>query len=61
MHIGELASLPRPGGLLMVSGVLQDDLPELAGGFAAVGLREIDRAHRGPWAVLVLERPSKSL
>ncbi len=61
MHIGELSALPRPGGLLIVSGVLQDDLRELAVGFAAAGLREIDRAQRPPWAVLVLERPSKSL
>lgn len=56
MHFGELAALPQPGGLLMVSGVLRDDLAELAGGFAAAGLREIDRAFREPWAVVVLER-----
>ena len=52
----ELAALPRPGGFLMVSGVLQEDLGELAGEFATAGLSEIDRDYREPWAVLVLER-----
>lgn len=57
MHVAELSALPRPGGFLVVSGVLQEDLGELADRFAAAGLHEIDRDHRGPWAVLVLERP----
>jgi len=57
MHTEDLAALPRPGGMLLVSGVLQEDLDELADAFAAAGLSEIDRAQREPWAVLVLERP----
>jgi ribosomal protein L11 methyltransferase len=57
MHVEELADLPRTGGLLIVSGILVEDIPELAAAFAAAGLLEIDRATREPWAVLTFERP----
>ena len=60
MHVTELAALPRPGGILVLSGVLQEDLAELAGAFAAAGLGEVERRNRGPWAVLVLERAAKN-
>jgi len=60
MHVAQLAALPRPGGVLVVSGVLQEDLPELVRAFAATGLREIQRADREPWAVLILEQPHEN-
>lgn len=56
MHVAALAALPRPGGLLMISGVLREDLSELAESFSGHGLRELEREERDPWAVLVLER-----
>ncbi len=57
MHVAALAALPRPGGTLIVSGVLQADLPGLSSRFAGAGLHEIDRAARGPWGLLVLAVP----
>jgi ribosomal protein L11 methyltransferase len=57
MHVAELAALPREGGLLMVSGILGEDLPALAAEFLATGMREIERVVREPWGILVLERP----
>lgn len=55
-HVRQLADLPRPGGLLLVCGILEQDGAELAGAFADRGMREIDRRARSPWALLVLER-----
>ena len=56
MHVGELSELPRPGGLLLVSGILEEDLAGLAQEFEAAGMREIERRTRPPWGLLVLER-----
>ena len=56
MHLDRLAELPRIGGLLMISGILSDDLDEVASRLAGHRLIEIERRLRGPWAVLVAER-----
>ncbi len=58
MHVEPLAKAPKPGGLLLVSGILRDDVTELSGAFAAAGMREIERVHRAPWSLLVVERTS---
>jgi len=55
-HLPGLAELPRRGGLLIVSGILADDLPALSASCAGAGLREIEWKVRDPWAVLVAER-----
>ena len=56
MHVRQLAALPRTGGLLILAGILEEDAALLSRAFAAVGLREVERAARAPWGVLVLER-----
>jgi ribosomal protein L11 methyltransferase len=56
MHVADLAELPRPGGVLLVSGVLEEDLDGLAADFSRAGMREIERRTRRPWGLLSLER-----
>jgi ribosomal protein L11 methyltransferase len=56
MHAPELAALPRRGGWLVISGILEEDLDGLAADFRAAGMREVERRTRGPWGVLVLEK-----
>lgn len=46
---------PLPDGLI-TSGLLVGEADEVAGAFAAVGLREADRRESGDWAALLLTR-----
>jgi ribosomal protein L11 methyltransferase len=43
-------------GLLIASGILEDDLPEVEDRFVSVGLEPIERKTSGPWAVCVARR-----
>ena len=56
MHLVDLAGLPQHGGLLILSGLLEEDLDEVAARLPAAGLRELRRETRSAWAVLVAER-----
>ena len=42
---------------VIASGLLVGESDEVAGAFAAVGLREVDRRESGDWAALLLARP----
>ncbi|HJS94759.1 MAG TPA: 50S ribosomal protein L11 methyltransferase, partial [Solirubrobacteraceae bacterium] len=42
---------------VIASGLLAGEADEIAGAFAAVGLREADRRDSGDWAALLLTRP----
>jgi ribosomal protein L11 methyltransferase len=53
VHAHELAAALVGGGLLVVSGVLVDDLPEIEAALEAAGLAVQTRASDGPWARLV--------
>lgn len=52
----EVAAMIVDGGLLIASGFLVEDIEQLLGQFSQLGLRELARVERPPWAVLVLER-----
>jgi ribosomal protein L11 methyltransferase len=43
---------------VIASGLLVGEADEIAGAFAAVGLRETDRRESGDWAALLLEHPA---
>lgn len=49
-----LAAALLPGGRLVVSGVLGEDLPEIEAALGGAGFRLDSRAKDGPWACLVL-------
>jgi ribosomal protein L11 methyltransferase len=48
------AELPQH---VIASGLLVGEADEIAGAFAAIGLREADRRVSGDWAALLLTRP----
>lgn len=48
-----------PGGTLIASGILAEEIDIMAGEFAANGLREEARNTRGDWAALLLRRASE--
>jgi ribosomal protein L11 methyltransferase len=54
------ARLREPPSLLIASGLLRDQLDEVAGAFAArLGMRERARRHDGEWSALVLEAAAR--
>jgi ribosomal protein L11 methyltransferase len=58
LHLAEsLAGRLQPGGSLIVSGFLTDDLPRLASRFAALGLSETGRLSEEDWVALIWRRP----
>ncbi len=52
----ELAAALRPGGALVVSGILEERADEVANGLAGCGLELRRRATQGGWSALVFER-----
>ena len=52
-----LARALRPGGVLVCSGFLVDDVAELTAAFAGAGLDVEDRRLDDPWACLVVRAP----
>jgi ribosomal protein L11 methyltransferase len=54
-RLGELGgALPER---VLASGLLLGEADEIAGGFAGLGLAEVDRRESGDWAALLLARP----
>jgi ribosomal protein L11 methyltransferase len=51
-----LAGALRAGGILIASGILDGDIPEVAAALGAVGLRVAAHVTDGSWACLVLRR-----
>jgi ribosomal protein L11 methyltransferase len=43
----------KPGGVLLVSGIIADREPEVLAAFEAAGLRQIERRQEGDWVALV--------
>ena len=58
-EIGELLAALRPGGALILSGLLTERAPAVLASLAALGVSEVDRRSSGEWVALRLEpRPS---
>ncbi len=54
---GDLASLMRPGGQLILAGLIQPQRQAVEARYRAQGLRLQDRLHLGDWPTLVFTRP----
>ena len=52
----DVARLAAPGARVVLSGLLNEQAPEVAARYAAAGLPEISREVIGDWTTLVLER-----
>ena len=52
----EIAALVKPGGRLILSGILDELYPEVAAAYAALGFREIDSELIGEWRTGLFER-----
>lgn len=52
-HAGELAKALRPAGVLLASGFLKADVPEIVEALGAAGLSAVEDRERGPWALVV--------
>jgi ribosomal protein L11 methyltransferase len=55
---GALAACVLPGGWAIVSGFLEEDLPEIEASLGEAGLDVVDRAVSPPWALLRARRVS---
>jgi len=54
--VPDLVSSLRPGGVVILSGILMNDEKELLRVAVSLGLRPIDRRRSLPWSALVLQR-----
>ena len=52
-----LVTLPRPGGMLLLSGILDEQYPPLRDAFAALGCREIATRPIDGWTTALLQVP----
>jgi len=57
---GQLARLTRPGGRVIVSGLLNHQEPQSKSAFLARGLRFVNATRDEGWLTLVFERPAKA-
>ncbi len=55
-HAGRIAALARPGGTLLLSGVLREFEADLAAAYARAGARVVERRRAEAFCTLVLER-----
>ncbi len=55
---GDTAAAVRPGGTVILSGLLAKDAAWVAGHHRARGLRLVDRYRHDDWVTLVMERPA---
>ena len=55
-NAAEVAAALVPGGWLVVSGILDDDVEEVRAALAAVGIRLDERHADGPWACVIGRR-----
>jgi ribosomal protein L11 methylase PrmA len=53
----DLARLLAPGGVLITSGVLVDEVPDFTAGFSDGGYHLISRTDLGEWTALRWSRP----
>jgi ribosomal protein L11 methyltransferase len=57
-HARELAAALRPGGILLVSGFLRADVPQIVEVLGSAGLSAVEDNERGPWALVIAARAS---
>ena len=57
----DIARLTRPGGHIILSGLLNYQRPQVISAFAGRGLLLADRLKIGPWSTLVFRRPSSKV
>jgi len=57
-HRGHLDRLLRPGGLMVLSGILGEELHDMRPAAAERGWTILDEARAGDWAALVVRKPS---
>jgi ribosomal protein L11 methyltransferase len=50
-----LGDLAAPGGKLILSGILEDQVPEIESGIEAAGLMLLQKHQLGDWIALVAE------
>lgn len=50
-----LGDLAAPGGKLILSGILEDQVPEIESGIEAAGLKLVQKRQLGDWVALVVE------
>ncbi|MAI89041.1 50S ribosomal protein L11 methyltransferase [Ponticaulis sp.] len=54
---GDLARLLKPGGVVILSGLLTFQEPSVRGAFSGRGLKLVDRIRRDGWSTLVYQKP----
>ena len=55
-HASELARAIRPGGVLLASGFLHADVPEIVEALGIAGFSAVEDRERGPWSLVVAGR-----
>ena len=55
-HATELAKALRPGGVLLASGFLHADVPEIVEALGAAGFSAVEDREHGPWSLVVAGR-----
>ena len=56
----QLVAHVRPGGRLLLSGILDEEADDVAHVFETLGVSEVDRHHLAHWVALVMERPAET-
>lgn len=57
---GELARVLKPGGVVILSGLLNFQEPGVRAAYAGHGLKLVDRIHRDGWSTLTYQKPRKA-
>ena len=57
-HAAEVAALLRPGGVLLATGLLEEEAMQIARSLEGAGLRVEERESAPPWILLAARKPS---
>ena len=55
-HAGEVAALLRPGGVLLATGILEEEAPAVQASLARAGLASVSRHEASPWTLIAGRR-----
>ncbi len=55
----EIARLTRPGGTVILSGLLRHQEPSVRAAYNGHGMKLVDRIHRDGWSTLIYEAPKR--
>lgn len=58
-HAADLAAALAPEGILIASGFLAEDVPEIEACFSAAGLRRVEVGEDGPWVLVVAAKAGR--